>query len=452
MVTRNFFSHGRNLAPGTPIASRFSAQTPLSVVVVAIAFWVSCSPHSGDLAIAQVSPPSADAARYLDEARAALVRRDAQAAIRAYNSAVEADPTNAEVRFARGYFMHGAIKAAADETSRQTARNIARTDYQYIIANAPESVLAGLARDALALLDGTEALPEVAYTCPEAARREHAEGYRFFMVKQYSEARTRYQKAVELCPENGTFWIHYGDVYFALGDYKQAKTVFIEGLNREPWNRTGHRFVSDAELRLGNVEAAYHRAVLAVLSDPTYEAGWAFLKDITTRLNGEWNRVPNLRPSVSIDRDGQPRVVLPFDHKKLPEGEGFFWVGVGFAEVSELRGYLQEPATADSENKPHVPDRNISSPRLNRERRIMGRALDFAGGEIAKDPVKNSKAFRFFANAQKDGYLDEAIFINLLNKELAPEYVTYREKNRDRLVRYVETMLAPITRAAAPPR
>jgi tetratricopeptide (TPR) repeat protein len=294
------------------------------------------------------------------------------------------------------------------------------------------------------VLDGKQVFHEEEYHCPEAARRENTEGYWFFMAKRYPEALNHYQKAVDLCPEHGAYWITYGDAHFALGNLSKAKALFIEGLQRRPWDRSGLRFLADAELRLGNPEVAYHHAVLAILSDPTYEAGWAFLKDIALLLRGEWKRVPNLRPSVSFDKEGKPRVVLPFDPKKLPEGEVFFWVGLALSEADELRGSRRQPARTDQHNEPPALEGNVSPARLERTRRILESNLEFVEAEIAKDSSKDSKAFRVFANARKAGYLDEAIFILLLNKELASEYVAFREKGLDRLVRYVKTMLAPV--------
>ena len=49
--------------------------------------------------------------------------------------------------------------------------------------------------------------------------------------------------------------------------------------------------------------------------------------------------------------------------------------------------------------------------------------------------------------AERAGFLDEAIYLHLLDEELVPGYREHREKNRERLVRYVETVLAPL-----PPR
>lgn len=161
---------------------------------------------------------------------------------------------------------------------------------------------------------------------------------------------------------------------------------------------------------------------------------------ITVGLKGEWRRVPNLRPAVTLNKEGKYDIILPFDNKKFPNNETLFWLGMGFAEKSELGGYLKD-AEAET-GVPVVQQTGASSAALRRERRIMERALDFVGGEVAKNAADDSRAFQVFAKAKKDGYLDEAILVNLLNKDLAADYVAYRQKNPERLIRYIKTMLA----------
>ena len=45
------------------------------------------------------------------------------------------------------------------------------------------------------------------------------------------------------------------------------------------------------------------------------------------------------------------------------------------------------------------------------------------------------------ARAEEGGYLDEAIFLHLLDAALAEEYPTYREKHGERLTSYVEALI-----------
>jgi hypothetical protein len=41
------------------------------------------------------------------------------------------------------------------------------------------------------------------------------------------------------------------------------------------------------------------------------------------------------------------------------------------------------------------------------------------------------------------GFLDEAIFLHMLDAPLAAEYPAFRDKNASRLTEYLETVIAP---------
>ena len=47
------------------------------------------------------------------------------------------------------------------------------------------------------------------------------------------------------------------------------------------------------------------------------------------------------------------------------------------------------------------------------------------------------------ARADDAGFLDEAIFLHMLDAPLAAEYPAFREKNAERLAAYLETVILP---------
>jgi hypothetical protein len=52
--------------------------------------------------------------------------------------------------------------------------------------------------------------------------------------------------------------------------------------------------------------------------------------------------------------------------------------------------------------------------------------------------------WRLLDAAEREGYLDEAIFILMLDEALVPEFLEYREAHLHRLSDYVERHLAPL--------
>ncbi|MBI4489173.1 MAG: tetratricopeptide repeat protein [Deltaproteobacteria bacterium] len=375
-----------------------------------------------------------EAARHLEEGKAAWGRGDIQVAWQGFQSAVEADPSNPEVRGYRAYFLTTVAEATADPKVQKAARDVAHADYQFIIQADPEGKFAALARDALAVLEDRILFPEREFPCSEAARKQQAQAHQLFMAGRYRAATPHYQKAIELCPHNAHIWVEYGHALFLVGDFDRSKTLLLEGLKKDEWNRAGHRFLADLEAALGNLEMAYQIAILAVVSDPVYESGWSLLRDITNGMRGQWNRVVNQRPSVSLARDGNPQVILPFDTKKTPAGDVVFWLGLGLTEASELKEARTRPVPTQEE---------VGRSPLDKERQRVEKNLAYCRFVIAKDPSKDSKIFRIIEDAQKAGFLTEAIFIHLMDKRIADEYIQFRKKHRDRLVEYIKTMVAP---------
>lgn len=125
---------------------------------------------------------------------------------------------------------------------------------------------------------------------------------------------------------------------------------------------------------------------------------------------------------------------MPFDTKKTPEGDVIFWLGLGLTEAAEMKEARTRAAPAEGE---------VGRNPLDEERQRVEKNLEYCRFVIAKDPSKDSKVFRIMEDAQKAGFITEAIFIHLMEARIAPEYITYRERHRDRLVEYIKTMVAP---------
>ena len=50
------------------------------------------------------------------------------------------------------------------------------------------------------------------------------EAERFLNANKMRESLPIFKKAVELCPDEPVFWVHYADAYYALGKYSEAST------------------------------------------------------------------------------------------------------------------------------------------------------------------------------------------------------------------------------------
>lgn len=340
-----------------------------------------------------------DAKELLREAKELWhLKADYTGALAKFNAAVDADPEDNDLRLQRARFLERlSVIVVPDDKAEFRAR--AQSDYEHIAAADPDSLIAGIARDGLTRLTGESLVEVKRVACPEPATKARARANSLYGARRYAEAAVEYEKATAGCPDDAGAWVDFADSYYVLADYGRAKELFVKALSVDPWNRDAHRYLSDTEVQLKNVERAVHHLVLAVVSDPTYEAGWSALRGYATAMDWKWNRVYG-------DRRGKPG-----------DADGASWVAY-------------EAAKTNARNAHPGPTSALAIER-----------------EAVKTSLRASKGLGPFwsmmARAERADFLDEAIFIHLLDAELAAEYPAFRAENAERLASYLETVILP---------
>lgn len=90
-----------------------------------------------------------------------------------------------------------------------------------------------------------------------------------------------------------------------------------------------------------------------------------------------------------------------------------------------------------------LPEKPETMSVLEIERESVKSALQMAREMDAKAGDKPGSFWSMMARAEGAGFLDEAIFLHMLDAPLAAEYRAFREKNSERLVTYLDTMIVP---------
>jgi tetratricopeptide (TPR) repeat protein len=319
-----------------------------------------------------------------------------------FDAAVDVDPSDPEARLQRAHFyevVSGLV--APDDKPKFQAR--AQLDFEYIAASDPDSLIAGIARDGLMRLAGEPLIEPKRVACPEPATLAHARADALYGARQYADAAVEYESATAGCPEAAAWWVDFADAYYVQAEYGRAKELFVKALSVDPWNREGHRFLADTELRLDNATAAIHQLVLAVVSDPVYEAGWSAFRTYATAMGWNWNRVYGDRNAEPGNPDAAP------------------WVAYRAAKAG-ARDAAAGPFSA-----------------LTIERDAVK-----AGLKVARSTQAGAAPGPFWsmmARADDAGFLDEAIFLHMLDAPLAAEYPAFRDANAERLASYLETVI-----------
>ena len=256
----------------------------------------------------------------------------------------------------------------------------------------------------------------------------YAQGEDHFYAGEHEAAIAAFERWSETCPDFAAGWIAYADAHFVQGHYAEARELFGRALEAEPWYAMAHRFLADTLAREGDFDAARQRAAWAVVSDPIYEAGWASLRDYTEVLDGTWRRSWAQRARVrpgEPGEDGKPSFTIELPSlDDMPVGVGAIWAAYG----GKLALELSDPQPG--------PD---PAPAIERERRAVEVALAVAD---EAQSLESSPFWSMMARAQEAGFLDEAIFLHLMDETLVNAYLNHRLAHGERLVEYLTTVLS----------
>ena len=346
-----------------------------------------------------------DAKELLREAKELWhIKADYTGALAKFDAAVDADPDGNDTRLQRAHFCE-MLSAIVVPDDKATFEARAQLDYEHIAAADPDSVIAGMARDGLTRLAGESLIEVKRATCSEPATEAHARADALYGARRYADAVVEYEKATTLCPDDATWWVDFADTYYVMEEHEKAKELFAKALSVDPWNREAHRFLSDTHAQLGNAPAAVHEMVLAVASDPIYEAAWSALKAYADATGRKWRRVYGSSKVETRNADAPA------------------WLAYGAATAN---AHGAHPGSASA---------------LSIKREAVKTALKTARESEAVTSKGLGPFWSMMARAEDTGFLDEAIFIHMLDAALAAEYPAFREKNADRLASYLETVI-----------
>ena len=376
--------------------------------------------------------------------------QDFRGALAAFDEALAAEPSNLDAHLQRGTFLFWLWERSAPE-QRDKVGQAARAEFEWLDINAGDTIYAGIARDVGRQLDGEVWFAEATVDCPPAAAQAMGEAETLFAARKFEASLEQYRKAVEACPASGAIRTGYADAVYVLGEYDLAAQLFRDAIAVDPWRRTAHRYLADAEIRLGHTDAALRECILAIVSDPTYEAAWSALRGVAEGTGRNWRRVRAEKPQVEAGtkEDGQAavNVALPgLSEGKAPssreeQDEAGAWLMYGLAKAGILGGIFDRNGEPRPKGAAAAP--NLLESRLALERAAVRKAL-----QVVRTPRRKAPA-AFWGNlllARKAELLDAAIFLTMMDRELAAEYPAYREAHGEELVRFVETVLVPKTK------
>ena len=248
------------------------------------------------------------------------------------------------------------------------------------------------------------------FPCGEAENAAWGQAEEAFMGNDLAAARKHYQVAAKGC-ENPTLWTYYGDTYFAEQDYKQAFLAYEHALEIDPYHWPALRFIGDGHVKQGDEQTGHGWVAKALAANPVYEYAWIYLdRFLDPRVKKVRGTTLPLVTEGSISVDPSSGIP-PF----TGEVRMIYQLGMQ-AQLSEEAGSHQRMLNALEMSMSFVEEKG---------------QLEEPGMEL----------WALLAQAKEAGHFQDAVFILLLNEDMLPAFMDYREEHMESLTAYVVSLL-----------
>lgn len=347
-----------------------------------------------------------------------MAEEDFPAANRKIGKALKKAPDDPLHHFRQAEIYNTMAARVAEPQLRALLEQAALMHFAWVVDNVePTDLLAVLARMHLEETKAWMELPDPG--CPAEAQAHWDAAEVAFGQHDVAAAQAAYAKAVEGCPEHPTLRVYYGDVFHIQHDFAGAVAQYQVALELEPCHWQAHRFLADSYIALGEVEGTFAHLATSLACNPGYKPAWAQLSGILGHLG------------IQVDQpvvDKQHMLALVATDSLREGKEPSSEVSIN-ARV--WAGYAQALA-AEKEQRPEAST-------LEQERAAVRAAL--AGLDTDLAPVRwglpGLQVWSLLARADQAGQLDMAIFVLLHDRELADDFLAWREDKLEDLQKWI---------------
>ncbi len=278
---------------------------------------------------------------------------------------------------------------------------------------------------ALAFLDqmepdgGDEDNFSAAHPDVEKALRE---GESFFGRGEYEKAFASYERAYKLDPTSYEAVLFMGDCRYAQKRYAESEPLFAKAaaLNRD--RELAYRFWGDALLNQNKLPEATEKFIDAFIADPYSRHSWENINKLTQKHGKQFN-VKGIFPPGTDDFGG-----IKIDAVEISENDGTkLWL-----KYSETRAAWR--SSLFLKENPGVSYRHSLKEELAALMAVAGAAETAIKAGSLKNPHHSLTTVIELRNKQ---ILEPYILLLLADDGIAEDYEAYRDKNRDKLRRFL---------------
>ncbi|HKD81521.1 MAG TPA: tetratricopeptide repeat protein [Candidatus Angelobacter sp.] len=258
-----------------------------------------------------------------------------------------------------------------------------------------------------------------------------------FSRRDFDEAIKNYSKVLEYDPKNYSAVLFIGDTYYAKKDWTQAAVWYQKAIEVDPDRETAHRYYGDMLMKNGDMSNSRTRFIEAVVAEPYNPITWRGLKAWAEVNKLELKRVHIDVPNNVSQKDGK-NITINIDPKE-PEETSSVWLIYSLSKAS-WRG---------DEFKKHFPKEKQYRHSLPEEADALTAAAAVWTESKDSDKKKNASSLPKDPNLllllklKQAGMIEPYVLLNGADEGIVQDYAGYREKNRDKLVQYLNEFVVP---------
>lgn len=280
--------------------------------------------------------------------------------------------------------------------------------------------------------DGSEAAFSDRKEVDEAMKAAEAN----FVRGDFDKARDGYLHALMLDPNDYEAALFIGDVYFKQHINGSAGEWFGRAIQINPNRETAHRYWGDALWDMGKSTEAREKYIQAIVAEPYNQRSWMGLTKWAqqSKVALNWIRLQD-KSSVAQKDDSHINITLDAGSlgKNDPAGSAWLVYGMNRALWQQEKFKKEFPKEAVYR---HSMREEVES--LQMMVSVMTGQKDFNRKKKNLDP-----ALLQLIQVDQAGFMEPFALLNRADKDIAQDYVPYRDAHRETVTRYFEEYVVP---------
>jgi len=285
--------------------------------------------------------------------------------------------------------------------------------------------------------------PDTVFSNRKEANDAMQEGEAAFARGDYAAARESYIKAMTGDPNSYEAVLYIGDTYFAEKQYDPACEWFSRAVQVDPDRETAYRYWGDALMFQRKIDDARSKYIDAVIAQPyiskTRIGLKAWAEGFKTQLNIPDIKAPK-RPEVTTKDSGDQQILLDAESLKNPDKKDGtdHWFTYNINSGAWQTKLFKEKFPTEKEYRHSLLEENTGL-------ELVAKLVDEDIKKGTLDAKNLDPGIAALLKIYQANLLEPYILFILKDAGIAQDYAPYREKNRDKLRKFLDEVVVPKT-------